>query len=679
MELNKMLDLWVKITGVNPEENKRKYVIRFDDWLSDWDIKKMNERITEALSYDETGMFATAYLAHYFKEYLSQRKLAAYKLVTDPATTDYINDMKALYAALSEADAENIIMKEAQTAMSHYELDSSSLKIFDVIELRTSAIRCMDTLHTAQFSKGKTASDGFKVYKDIYMYMDINALLTAAETGMIDGVSLCYIREEDLASSYFAFVIKNGENLYLLTDKPSYSHPNQKHMTRCPGRRMADRINSTFFPYSLTNIDMQDMYDSGRYAVKEKPMVIDIGSEPARIKLGDFSAMEINDAFWVIMMLSQIKNKFYDNYHECPELSYAGGMVMHPAIPVNNYLVPLQEKLPHLVLDEITNPEQLSLKYSRESLHLYDHIVDRFIKQVPNELKNPAGYSDKPLLTDKSTSSGRNYLALNLNDFGTADEIKYRQAWIARYNVAVAIQELNKNEFISNKKKVRYDFFAAVERRKEELVREAISGKYIHQKLASSNSFGYEFTDDTESYCKIELFDKWYENWAKGHIVGNRNKCITKATIRCIMTGGCPGIVLMLSPTSANDLAALAGKEVGELPEQLRQWTKERPYTGNSIISNIDPFDWVIKDEYNDLCFDLAIPLSMKAYNNIRKDLGIEKDDMIQNLKPACFKENRDSKMCLGKYRDHFDTASGFSKELLKKCQKCRYYYNNQR
>ena len=64
--LEEKLALWVKITGVDPTESKKCYSIYFDDRLSEYDIKKMDDKIKEALSYDETGLFAEAYLCHYF-------------------------------------------------------------------------------------------------------------------------------------------------------------------------------------------------------------------------------------------------------------------------------------------------------------------------------------------------------------------------------------------------------------------------------------------------------------------------------------------------------------------------------------------------------------------------------------------------------------------------------------
>lgn len=71
MTLKEKLDLWVKITGVNPSEKNKKYTIYMDGRLSDFDIQKMNERIMNSLKYDETGLFADTYLKIYLKKFMS--------------------------------------------------------------------------------------------------------------------------------------------------------------------------------------------------------------------------------------------------------------------------------------------------------------------------------------------------------------------------------------------------------------------------------------------------------------------------------------------------------------------------------------------------------------------------------------------------------------------------------
>ena len=50
LSLEEKLNLWVKITGVNPTEEQKSYTIYFDDRLSEYDIREMDKKIREAIS-----------------------------------------------------------------------------------------------------------------------------------------------------------------------------------------------------------------------------------------------------------------------------------------------------------------------------------------------------------------------------------------------------------------------------------------------------------------------------------------------------------------------------------------------------------------------------------------------------------------------------------------------------
>ena len=205
MTLKEKLELWVKITGVDP--NQTNYSIRFDGGLSSWDIKKMNDRITEALKYDAYGYFADAYLNIYFKEYLSKKQISLMELITNEQMKPYMDDIMTLYWEMGKSESEQKIINAANKALDFYGLRHENLQVFDIIE----------------FSTGPAANNGFRVSSDIYMYKNLDALLLCAANNTIDGVSLGYIRNEKmLTDSYFAFIIKNGQNLYLLTDMPKY-------------------------------------------------------------------------------------------------------------------------------------------------------------------------------------------------------------------------------------------------------------------------------------------------------------------------------------------------------------------------------------------------------------------------------------------------------------------------
>jgi hypothetical protein len=671
MKLKEKLDLWVKITGVNPQRESKSYTIHFNDSLSNYDIEKMNKRITEALQYDDTGLFASAYLSCYFKTYLHDRKLDAMQIATDKSMDEYIKDIRYLYRALEEDDAEQQILSEAHRAMDYYGLNHDELGIFDIIELRTSATKCMESLQTVQFTRGKISKEGFKVIPDVYMYDDISAVVSSAMKGYINGVSLCYIRDEKLEDSYFAFIIKNGDNLYLITDKPSYVHPNQKYMKRCPGRDMNNRINTAWFPYSLTNINMDDMYYSGRYAVHEKgnglsnETIDDNGIK--RAKIGSLATMSQDEAFWAVVMLSMIHDKFYLKEYQCNELSFVGGMIKHPAIENGSYDLTVYESMPHLTLDKIIDPASIDLTYERESLHIYDYIVERFKDQVPESIYNMAGATDRPLIGSKEGRK-KELLALALNDFGTSVDIKYRQQWIARYNMAVEIHRLSTEDHSKNKSKVNGIIYSYIEGRKEEIIKMALKEELVTRRLSSKNTFGYEFTDELEIYSSIQSFDSWYDNYPYDMYKVGQKSIYIKSDYKCNLSGKIPGVVICITPNNASDLALLCGITINELPEQLKHWTKERIYLGNSILDNLDPFDWVISDPYREENYRIAFFLSKQTYSSLRKQLGLKEDKFWLKDKPPCYNENTNSSNCYGRYKDIWN------KTVLMKCIKCKYY-----
>lgn len=66
MKIQDKLNIWVKLTNVDPTKEQKSYTINMSGRLSDFDIKQMNDKIKEALKYDATGVFADAYLSEYF-------------------------------------------------------------------------------------------------------------------------------------------------------------------------------------------------------------------------------------------------------------------------------------------------------------------------------------------------------------------------------------------------------------------------------------------------------------------------------------------------------------------------------------------------------------------------------------------------------------------------------------
>lgn len=152
MKIQDKLDLWVKLTNVDPTKEQKSYTINMSGRLSDFDIKRMNDKIKEALKYDATGIFADAYLSEYFEKFIADKSFSVKEMLANPETESFLADARLLQDALIESDSANMIKSDAEKAMNFYGMSAEELSLSDIIEIRTSAERCMNgKLSTLQF------------------------------------------------------------------------------------------------------------------------------------------------------------------------------------------------------------------------------------------------------------------------------------------------------------------------------------------------------------------------------------------------------------------------------------------------------------------------------------------------------------------------------------------------
>lgn len=687
LDLNEKLDLWVKITGVNPNEHKTKYTIKLDGKLSDYDIEQMNNKILEALSYDETGLFAESYLKVFFTQYLKNKDLSLYELITNNNMSDYIRDIKTLYKALIEDDAETVAMDEAKKIMDFYNLSMSELNLLDIAELRTSANNCINgTLKTIQFSRGNTG-DEFKASKNIVMYKGINALITCAAKGAINGVSLAYIRnDKQITDSYFAFVIKNGDNLWLLTDMPEYSHPLQNKMSRCPGRNMSRRIESNLFPYeSVANIDTSDLWNKGKYGTSEKSTELStsIHDDDLYTIIGTLDTLLQDEAFWTVMMFSLIKDKFYTN--KVPELliSYVGNMINSPLLEKSETSIIVKNALPTILLNEIDISDTKGMTYQTEYYKFDDennYIVSRYKDRIDTNFLNIINETDKYAAIEEKYAIedvwgkkvGCEYAALDLSIPRTEEKLHYDQKWIARYNYAKEINKLLQEDYENNYKTVIDEIGTHISKRIRKLVIMHLRGKLIGNKIISNpNGHGTVYEEQQSNIGKMYDMKTLYNgsNFRAEYTYGY-NRYTNYNDIKCAFSNKAASIVLQIKPQNANDLALICGISVNDLPELIRNYEKRDRYYGNNILDNIDPMIWVIKDPFNKMDFTINICISKTEYKALCKEAGVAYDKFWENVKPECYTDKYNMHKCEGKYTYYTDTHCHV---LLKKCRKCKW------
>lgn len=691
LSLQEKLDLWVKITGVNPSEDKKKYTIYLDGRLSDFDVKRMNDRIIETLQDDETGMFAEVYLLNYLKQFLEQKKISLLELISNETLSSFVEDVRLLYDSLLNTDAEAVIFEGAKKAMDFYNLPCS-LSALEIVELRTSAMRCISgKLRTLQFSSGSKKADSFKLSKDIYMFNNLDALILCSAKGNLNGVTLGYIRDkEELTVSYFAFIIKNGDNLYILTDMPEYNHPAQKGMSRCAGRNMSNRIEANWFPYeTVANIDISDLWDKGRYGTKETKADLStiINEDVPYAVIGKIESLSEYEAFWFVMMASLIKKKFYDEEPPALPINYTRSMISSTLLEKSENALIVQNSLPSFELKEVEDVEETdNLEYeikNEEYIGCYDYIADRYGDKVDKAVLNVISNTERAKLIEdtyfkEDFFSGRQCYMRSLdldNQAGTREEIEYNLKWLARYNYAKAVREEMKKD-VKEKTPTLYDTIKSyITPRLEELIK-----KHLRNELYGYNviSKGFDVvpSDEKEFISKTIEFNKWYENCRGCRYGYGIPRHANKADMKCHFTNTSAGVVITINPRTAEELALCCGISVSELPEELRHYNnKIRRYTGNSILYNIDPFLSILEDDFNTLDFSIAIILSKKKYLEFCKLAGVEAVKFWQNEHPVCHTSEKKDE-CRGIYREKFRNGR-FVHELNEKCKKCKWYNEN--
>ena len=55
----------------------------------------------------------------------------------------------------------------------------------------------------------------------------------------------------------------------------------------------------------------------------------------------------------------------------------------------------------------------------------------------------------------------------------------------------------------------------------------------------------------------------------------------------------------------------------------MQDYDIRNKYYGNPILDNIDPMVWHLKDEFNEMRFDINIALSKTEYKNLCKEAGV--------------------------------------------------------
>lgn len=124
-------------------------------------------------------------------------------------------------------------------------------------------------------------------------------------------------------------------------------------------------------------------------------------------------------------------------------------------------------------LKKVTDPEKISLEYHHEPVLKYQFLVDRFKDEI-----NPAVFnlSRKEIALIGEEHERCNYIAIDMKGMYTEKELSYNQQWIARYNMAVAIQQKVDEEYKKNHEAIIKEIKDLINKNLRELVKKHMKG-----------------------------------------------------------------------------------------------------------------------------------------------------------------------------------------------------------
>jgi hypothetical protein len=614
-----------------------------DNWLRWSEIELLNL----AAELDESGLTMFMLTRGLYDEFLQTTKFTAKSVLDDPKSFfTKLDAMRKLYDLTEDAEVVTLIRefesKILGAADSYGVTSENREKLVGMMadkyltaEIRLAALRAMKNLEVCQFLAGIPSPKPLRINQFVFEFWNVNSLIAAMRSQKVDGVSLCLIRDpQQVMASYFVFAVRNGENLYILTDRQEGPHPRFWQMTRKPDRDMCKRWQANWFPYHL--LDLKPDTDAegavkGYHAAKRNGLV---HYQAEAVRLAPISELPPTYFMWVSLMFDRIQEHYSKTVTMLPDLAYTGEMVMEPevladkgsSLVLSGYYRPLE--LAPLTKADVSS-EATASQWETVPTSTNNWIEDRYGKNVPDEILCPVGKdaqhrlsSGSGLLTEKRFSHQEQkplLESLSPVTYGTEEKLKKDRQWVGRYNLMVHIQKQLDDEFKREKGNVFKWFKARVQERRSVLIDAAVRGEFMSvvRRRTSDN-----FWDTNCLPIECNILNEHRSIYNSAVTLGGR--WTGKAWTCCI--NGRPGsIVRRFWCNNGQAIADVLGLKLEELPISLQHylWHHDYPYKGNSILGRLDPLDWNIANPWDKEGYDIAVVLSKSGINQRRKELRL--------------------------------------------------------
>jgi hypothetical protein len=666
--LNEAIPQWARLTGTKLGARAFTFTIGSSSEFQSYDLKKYVDDLNESRALDMSGTTAILLLRGLFEAYVEEKSFKVRTLLYAPAEVESaLGPLRNFYKLISRTSCEKAVaqFKETLRAVAvHYGYDLGRLKehLADeraLGELRLAAARSLGRLTTHQFTQGARDPRPLQYNREIFEFSNINSFVHALRHQMVSGITLALIRPEDVYQAYFVLGLRNGETTTILTDFQEGAHPEYHNMTRRPERRLDERARLHWFPYRLLEGDAIKHRHK-----RDKTALVPLDAKAVPIE--EISNLAPSEFVWLTLLFDLVAAKFDRDDHKTPELSYTGEMVVAPhALVEATGAIVLAGQYRPLVLPPLTaetaTPELAGnhkpLGHNAWLEERYRHRVPEILldvvgerraldvgKQVTKLLPGTVKGAKLPAVRRQPNVIGWGPdlrltsivpQALDPSYFGTARDVERTRAWYARANLIKGVQRLATVEFAAKHATISSWYRKRIERNMAFIWEAVAHGELVAPATQWKSREDHGFPSEDELRWKEAniLRQKQAPKYNPFHIHNggvefggwdndrHYNVCALDPPTRA-------NVFTLIQPDNPRALALLMGIPEKKLPWPLQHWTTREPYTGNPILSRVDPQDSRLDDPWRHLELHLTISLSKRAYNRLRREHGLPPADV---------------------------------------------------
>lgn len=616
------------------------FYIKDDRWNSgNYDQTKVLDSAKKTIDSDPTHLTAVSYLEEhalkFFKDVqfnildiLDERESFIFtknnvaKFIEQLNNQDYIEDKKYFIDIVAMGSK-------------HYGF-TDDIEDGEIILARFDSLQSYKNLSINQFLSGGFNEGKPQYIKQIYEWWNINSLLDYATT-LPNSISLHLVRHPSLYESYFCFLIKNGANIYILTDHKEHSNPLYSERTRRPDRNFANQISGHSFPYYLLDVVAED---GELYSLESETGTGVVPYQKTTFILSTIDQLHKKNFLWVILMYDLIYQNYFLNEVKLEEMSYTAEMLNKPELLIHkaqsNGLIIQSEPIKFEKISKLSvhtdNIDSKVLGAEAQTSWLekrYAHLIDDDALALTGLAEETLKYDfkEKSLISSKSSSGLSTDLVtlskINVSHFSNNESLLADRLYLARNNYVKLLSyhaqieyDQNKSKFDSwFKKQVDANFDRILDRCKELKANYIYDSKkdelrYIFKKDESDSGIGRSIP---RNICTLHLNS---ESYRIGSAMYSYYKYVNN-NFNCFFTGAVAHFVFKIELKTANDLADCFGLSIDQLPDMLKNFNSYGYRSiSNSILNRVDPMA-NINTPFDKNPFSFKLYLSKRAFNKL--------------------------------------------------------------